>query len=60
MPPKGKRKAATQATSAAKTKQVRKDDQKNVSKEVNVPIDAGFFGTASKGTGFDAEFSCMH
>ena len=49
MPPKGsKRKAAAQQTATGSSKQTKQKGQKNVSKDLNVPIDEGVQGVASK------------
>lgn len=49
MPSKGsKRKAATQPTASGSSKQTKQKDQKNVSKDLNIPIDEGVEGVKSK------------
>ena len=48
MPPKGKRKAATQKSNSSGSKQPKQEGQKAVSKDLHVPIDEGVEGLAGQ------------
>lgn len=49
MPPKGsKRKAAAQQNATGSSKQTKQENQKNVSKDLNIPIDEGVEGATGQ------------